>query len=1046
MRRVILFLAILIVSSTSVAQTKPATKNQSQNPRGTTSQRSSSEPTSGGSQQQNGQQGAKKGEVTSLRDVYALPPSCFTKQGNASTFQQRLRANEHCEPGSATIPPENAADVAKSFGNDPDFSVQAVGTDKIAIYLKSDSKLKGSELSARLQSIKDSAANLTKPPFQSAEIVAVPSGTATQLSQQLSSLKISGLTANPIGNDAILLKTDGTQGPIGMDYIKRRLAVFKWERPSAPPTQRLFEITTKDVMKGMGSSPDGGKSGGDSGSGDKSDSSDKSGGASATASPEITVTAIGQGGSDENSGDDSKDSDKSQSAATSKDTPKDSGSPKPLTMQAVTDNLIYTNATGGDENIAERTRLITMLDLPRPEVLMNLSTFQITSNRSDAVSRSSEILQEVVGRHNELLQRGIEDGWEYLSQQGNADENFFDLDFYQYITRQFTLDLPLGNSPAEAVGADLKLKPEFAQRRLAWGRCSVNQYCLGFAHAFEPPRPTLTNILLTLVAAAKGQEAAEETICRMQKGCFDLPKEAICEESEGCGRTSAFPEDKQEGDKTKRFEIGTDPKKDRRLGLTNHAIEKAVRISQCFAGEKKRILLNWPVPKNNKQLKEQDQAHRVDDCETRDRLALAEQVIDERTETLQLQCFAEQTQRSFAGDPDHHFATRVGLLRAAIADFLFNYKMAQQYPHDFITYDLNQSAQELNAEFNPLILAFNRDVAAFTQHLQTEINCRRNELEVGGWIGEDRNTFLNDGAITVRGISGVESIVDTLTQNFFDATQPPSITDLVKSVGDAEKNIPDVLKANLTSHEAAVIVGALNSVKPAEAKIGRQLKLDITPHALAGASSAELEVQLSNQESADPTRFTADGSKEDNLSRVARHNTTTRVRVESLKLFEVSSFSAMLQRPRSRIPIVPPLFEVPYFGSFLGLPRTGAKEYHRSTAIVSAIIVPTAADLAYGIDFSGDRICFGETEPPTREYGDPNSPHCYRAKSFADLQGLPFRNYHKAMVQCLATGGYSRYPATNLPQIRAQLKSLTSISAVTTPHCSFQFSNVPPPE
>ena len=212
-----------------------------------------------------------------------------------------------------------------------------------------------------------------------------------------------------------------------------------------------------------------------------------------------------------------------------------------------------------------------------------------------------------------------------------------------------------------------------------------------------------------------------------------------------------------------------------------------------------------------------------------------------------------------------------------------------------------------------------------------------------------------------------------------------------------------MLKTNLTANEAAVLMGALNSVQPAQAKIGRELKLDIIPHALAGASSAELEVKLTADESGSPTLFKADKQSEDNLSRVAKHDTNTRVRVESLKLFDVSAFSAMLQRPRSKFPIVPPLFEVPYFGSFIGLPLPGAKVYHRSTAIVSAIIVPTAADLAFGIEFSSDRICgddVGSSE---------GSLNCNHAHSQFDFGSLALRSFHKAMVQCFASGGTTPY-------------------------------------
>jgi hypothetical protein len=142
---------------------------------------------------------------------------------------------------------------------------------------------------------------------------------------------------------------------------------------------------------------------------------------------------------------------------------------------------------------------------------------------------------------------------------------------------------------------------------------------------------------------------------------------------------------------------------------------------------------------------------------------------------------------------------------------------------------------------------------------------------------------------------------------------------------------------------------------------------------------------------------------------VARHDTNTRVRVESLKLFDVSAFSAMLQRPRSKFPILPPFFEVPYFGSFIGWPLSGARVYHRSTAIVSAIIVPTATDLAFGIEFGTDRVC--------DDTHNPNQPlRCHYAHSPHDFGALPLRSFHKAMVQCFASGGKTFYPGKLMDQ------------------------------
>ena len=372
-------------------------------------------------------------------------------------------------------------------------------------------------------------------------------------------------------------------------------------------------------------------------------------------------------------------------------------------------------------------------------------------------------------------------------------------------------------------------------------------------------------------------------------------------------------------------------------------------------------------------------------------------------------CFREAVQAGFPpGDAD---ITAAKPLRAAFANFLFQYKLSQQYPHEFSGYDLSQAAQELNAELNPLIVAFNRDLAAALSPLQQVAAA---DPKGNGWLGFSGHgtRFINNGIITVRTVSGKETVVDTVTQSFFDATNPPSITDVINSIGQAEKNTPAVLKANLSANEAAVIIGALNSVKPATSKVGREFKIDVTPHSLSGASSAELDVSLNTSESAEPTLYSDSKSSSDNLSRVGVHTTVTKVRLESIKLFEISSFTAVLQRSRRNFPLLPPFVEIPYIGSIFSVPLPGAKEYHRSTAIMSAVVVPTAADLANGIAFTKDRVLVSperngsdqtcSLQDVLNEAGqDKKECRLEPALSLRDIPGS-ISEYNKAMVRCLS--------------------------------------------
>jgi hypothetical protein len=207
---------------------------------------------------------------------------------------------------------------------------------------------------------------------------------------------------------------------------------------------------------------------------------------------------------------------------------------------------------------------------------------------------------------------------------------------------------------------------------------------------------------------------------------------------------------------------------------------------------------------------------------------------------------------------------------------------------------------------------------------------------------------------------------------------------------------------------------------------------------LSTASSAEIAVTLNADEAAGGPAFAGgQGATQDN-SRVANHDVTTRVRVESLKLFEVSAFSAVVQRSRSRFPLLPPFVEIPYIGTIAGIPMPGAKEYHASTAIISAMVVPTAADIAYGLRFLFDQVLDGDGGACSFLQGSAGggvTTQCRfrRAVSMRDLNQSPIRMFHKYMVTCLAT------------EMKSPYLSLASLSPAPNPGAcqNLSFDRVP---
>jgi hypothetical protein len=1008
--------------------------------------------------------------------VFCLPqPNYAESKGRNSGVSSSV----DCADDQVRLPTANTAELATAL-SDHQFLLTPIGSDKLAIFCVkpqcADGKsgcTRSNEKTACAEAEADRYAqtigDLAKPAWYYSEEVVVPRSSAALIASQISALNIAGIYGEASGDDRVVLKSQTPPFRKDVERLKSRIKNLGWARETDSPSMQLFHLNAPTVVKNLAPARDTGtgtnsKDASSSEAQLKAGAESKGSAAGSTPTVQVTVNTGNPPTKDISNSDDSSGTSKADMKSTDggsgtsiaikpvkKGDKKQSDDGKPgkpaLTTQAVNDMLVFSNSDGSDTGIAERRRLITMLDLPRPEVLLNVWSFQASSSDPVRVKEESEEVRQTVTKHNEALQNAIQYGWTYLSRHEN-DPDFFDKDFHDYITDRFVL----------CADCDINAEqnnPEIAEKRKHIGICPENTYCLGYTHTFEPLRPTLTSIILTMIAAKNplkvglttilcmsGYSSPEKYPKKYENECFpgrDIVNNAIATplRDEDSGKTEA--------DKVK----GANDKERRFLRVTSSDKKDIDALADCVFKQDVKVGRSPHF-----------------DCELEDRLELYDLFHVGDPESLQLSCFEAQMAETllslddfttFKGSDLHklsrldiqkflednqqkweaHNASfsspKIGQLRAAIADFLFNYKMAQEYPHDFVPYDLAQSAQELNAELNPLILAFNRDVAAFTQHLEAELSCSYpNKKSHVFWKQDD--TFLNDGMVSVRGISGVENIVDTLTQSYFDATNPPTLTDLAKSVQDAEKNLPGVISGNLTAHEASLLLGAVNSVKPAKAKIGRQLLVDITPHALAGASAAELDVKLNAQESADPTRYEADKTNEDPLSRVARHNTTTKVRVDSLKLFEVSTFSAMVQRPKSRFPLVPPFFEVPYFGSFLGVPLSGAKEYHRSTAIVSAVIVPTAADLAYGIDFTGDRVC--ETPYPDSP-GKSQIYQCHKAATWGDLQRAPIRNFHKAKVQCLATLGKKPYPQVTDPQHQPQHQCSQD---------NLHFSTVPPIE
>jgi hypothetical protein len=131
-----------------------------------------------------------------------------------------------------------------------------------------------------------------------------------------------------------------------------------------------------------------------------------------------------------------------------------SGAPAAIAITAFNPDLIVfaDKNRGDDSEIAERKRILAGIDFPRPEVIINTFSFQMSSSNSVALANHDRILRTRIGTYNDSIQEALYRAWFYLEQQ-MAVPGFFDPTFYNYLTKRFVgLPRPLSVVPITTEG------------------------------------------------------------------------------------------------------------------------------------------------------------------------------------------------------------------------------------------------------------------------------------------------------------------------------------------------------------------------------------------------------------------------------------------------------------------------------------------------------------------------------------------------------------------------------------------------------------------
>lgn len=613
------------------------------------------------------------------------------------------------------------------------------------------------------------------------------------------------------------------------------------------------------------------------------------------------------------------------------------------------DVVIFPGESTEDDNaIHELRRWIALLDVPRPEISMMAWSVQISSKDPGAMLEASTSIRELVSLYNVRIHNALERGWRYLESQrtcyptdaqqpsgaaaailagyceaANSQPPFFDPAFHAYLTHRYVLQL----------GEDRALQ------NLPQPICANDRYCLGYTRLFAPIQRSLTSMLIAVLATHNTAEVVDSFVDAMENrgmwGDTEFKKRAPLP-----GPNGTLPFTARQA---RNYEWPS--------GL-GEGVQKGQRATTTLG-------LGRELPAKPTSAFELAQ----DECELQDLGYLQNE--GEPDSSPAFSCLRSQLQESMGQNRSK------ALLRAALADFLFNYKSAEAYPQNFEPFYRGASAQAFDSVFNPFLVAFNRDLGVYLRRLQNRVTeDRKNHKRVD---------YSSDGLITLSVLSGSPAQVDTTTQSYFRLPPVFSTRDFVNAIsggsegredksntrkssssssGAGEKGsgaaIPLVMSGNLTPLAAQALMAGIQAEQDRTAQIGRDLNLRITANALSGASAAELDVELNSGEHTPPRWLESGGSSsDDNVDRVAVHNTKTKVRVDSLKLFEISSLSATLTHGRY-IPLIPPGVDLPYLGTLANLRLKPGTAYHQSFAIVSALIVPTAGDLANAIEFHSD--------------------------------------------------------------------------------------------
>ncbi len=306
--------------------------------------------------------------------------------------------------------------------------------------------------------------------------------------------------------------------------------------------------------------------------------------------------------------------------------------------------------------------------------------------------------------------------------------------------------------------------------------------------------------------------------------------------------------------------------------------------------------------------------------------------------------------------------------RETFFSFLKSYRQSVKRPDAFDPGELITSASQLDGVLSQITDALNQDIEKY--FIRPTLN------RIKKIVGRHRNVeYAEVGRTTVEGLNGVQSKVASTTATTFDEPTPLRLDTLIKDASsvrtDVDKLFPTLpnvpLAAGANSIDASTAISLLAALSKEDIRwraLSSGVNLTITPTVLRDRTAAQLDVILTISDPAIENKQASSTSEKNQLrnpSRISSSTLTTKVNVNTMDLFALSTFNnqTTVTGRRWYVPVVGPMWEgvfgdIPVVGNLLAPKRPPINVQHQSIILTNTLIVPTAMGLTEWYNLQSD--------------------------------------------------------------------------------------------